>query len=189
MSTGAQIPRYDAIAIFQEIAQLLDPVCERIELAGSLRRGKPVVGDIEIVCVPKLRSESLDLFGSATKVAQRELELVDHLVETGVLEDRLSSDGKRARGEKFQRMRYKGVPVDIFAVIFPAQWGVIMTIRTGPADFSQRLVTPKPYGMMPLGMRVKEGALYDREQFVETPTELSFFEAIGLPYSVPEERG
>jgi DNA polymerase/3'-5' exonuclease PolX len=30
------------------------PRCERIEIAGSLRRGKPNVGDIEIFYVPRI---------------------------------------------------------------------------------------------------------------------------------------
>jgi len=41
----------------QRIAQIvkseLSPHCERIEIAGSIRRGKPEVKDIEIVAIPK----------------------------------------------------------------------------------------------------------------------------------------
>jgi len=35
------------------LKQELEPYCDRIEVAGSIRRQNPEVGDIEIVCIPK----------------------------------------------------------------------------------------------------------------------------------------
>ena len=35
------------------IVQQLTPLCERVELAGSLRRGKELVGDIDLVLLPR----------------------------------------------------------------------------------------------------------------------------------------
>ena len=48
--------------IAEGVKAKLAPHCERIEIAGSIRRGKPVVGDIEIVCVPH-QVQAMDLFG------------------------------------------------------------------------------------------------------------------------------
>jgi DNA polymerase/3'-5' exonuclease PolX len=39
--------------IAKRVLVLLRPFCERAEIAGSIRRGKPEVGDIEIVVIPK----------------------------------------------------------------------------------------------------------------------------------------
>jgi DNA polymerase/3'-5' exonuclease PolX len=51
----------------REVVDLLSPVCERIEVAGSVRREKAFVGDIEILCAPRVRHETqMDLFGQAT---------------------------------------------------------------------------------------------------------------------------
>ena len=72
---------------------------------------------------------------------------------------------------------------------YASSWGVLYTIRTGPADFSHKLVTPRLHGgWMPAGMHVKDGALWDRGAIVETPTEEAFFAALGLPYLAPEQR-
>ncbi|MBU2597552.1 MAG: hypothetical protein KJ757_08345 [Planctomycetes bacterium] len=42
-----------AKAIAEELKSLLEPACERITIAGSIRRQKPDVGDIELLCIPK----------------------------------------------------------------------------------------------------------------------------------------
>jgi DNA polymerase/3'-5' exonuclease PolX len=43
----------EALKIAQETVELLRPHCERIEIAGSIRREKPEPNDIEIVAIPK----------------------------------------------------------------------------------------------------------------------------------------
>ena len=65
MSEGPRIPRARALMLAQGLIETLRPHCERIEIAGSLRRGKPDVGDIELVCIPKA-DEMRDLFGGVT---------------------------------------------------------------------------------------------------------------------------
>ncbi|GAI50844.1 unnamed protein product, partial [marine sediment metagenome] len=42
-----------AKVIAENLRSLLAPVCARITIAGSIRRQKPEVGDIELLCVPK----------------------------------------------------------------------------------------------------------------------------------------
>jgi DNA polymerase (family 10) len=37
----------------RQIAKWLSPFCERLEVAGSIRRERPEVGDVDIVCIPK----------------------------------------------------------------------------------------------------------------------------------------
>lgn len=45
------------------ICYKLEPFCDKINIAGSIRRQKELVKDIEIVCLPKTVDE-MDLFGS-----------------------------------------------------------------------------------------------------------------------------
>ena len=42
-----------ARAIAEELKSLLEPGCERIPIAGSIRRRKSDIGYIELLCIPK----------------------------------------------------------------------------------------------------------------------------------------
>jgi len=52
-----------ALTIAEQCRKALAPYCERIEIAGSIRRGKPQVKDIELVAMPKMVPTGL--FGDA----------------------------------------------------------------------------------------------------------------------------
>lgn len=52
MSDNTRIPRDKALVIAEGIITWLESCCTKIEIAGSLRREKETVGDIEIVCQP-----------------------------------------------------------------------------------------------------------------------------------------
>jgi DNA polymerase/3'-5' exonuclease PolX len=171
--------------VAEMLVSFLRPACEKVEIAGSLRRGKAEVGDIEIVIEPTLEP----IFG-LFRLTMTYRNLLDPLLEE------LVAGKVVGRGERWGN-RYKtlsipelpGLKCDLFIVLPPAQWGVIFTIRTGPADFSRRLVTKRRYGgLLPSHMRIKDGALWIGEESAPTPTEQSFFEAIGLEWIPPEKR-
>jgi DNA polymerase/3'-5' exonuclease PolX len=193
-----RIPLAEARALAEEVVEMLRPACERIEIAGSIRRGKADVGDLEIVAVAKTEP-TLNLFGERTGGERNLLnELCDRLMAQGVLLLRLDKNGRAAYGSKYMRLTYRGTPLDLFATT-PHQWGVIFLIRTGPADYSHRLVTPTTqqftdsqgrrwWGLMPPGMNVKDGALWRGGQIIPTPEEWHVFRALGLAYLEPHER-
>ena len=52
-------PYSQVLPIAESLVEKLRPACERIEIAGSLRREKAMVGDIEIVAVPRLERDLL----------------------------------------------------------------------------------------------------------------------------------
>lgn len=52
MSEKQKQPLSRVLSVAQEIAGALDLGCVRVEIAGSLRRQKPDIGDIEIVALP-----------------------------------------------------------------------------------------------------------------------------------------
>ena len=56
--------------IAERIKSELAPHCDRIEIAGSIRRKKPEVKDIEIVCIPKPYETGLFASGIAKVVDQ-----------------------------------------------------------------------------------------------------------------------
>src|SRR3989304_1550303 len=99
------------LAQAQDIAEkylnLLRPHCLRIEIAGSIRREKLDVKDIEIVCIPQ------DVAGFVAQVKQ----------------------WPKVRGEPTGKYTQRNLPEGIKLDLFMAEernWGNILLIRTGP---------------------------------------------------------
>ena len=62
--TKTRVPLARAQVVAAEVVALLAPACERIEIAGSVRREKTDVGDIEIVCTPSVYHASQPVLGT-----------------------------------------------------------------------------------------------------------------------------
>ena len=168
-------------------AELL-PGCDRLEVAGSIRRGKPEPRDIELVAIPTIQmgTNYNDMFGGDVE-ENLLLEALDSVYSKN--EWALDQVLKR-NGPKYKRLVHlnSGICCDLF-IVTAESWGVQFTIRTGPGDFSKALVT-RARG---LGMRVDEGQLWrvhrdDSRTVVPTPTEQDFFTALRLPYLEPSAR-
>lgn len=175
------------------VAGLLRDGCERIEIAGSIRRGAPDVKDIEIVCVPKFQK---DLFGGVG------FDLLNETVRLRVRERRLQ--WRKAKGgfgapepSDLTDRRYYALgtvedepwPVDVFCVRAPAQWGAIFAIRTGPAEYAQRLVTAAHRRQLKCqDGRLVSLSLATNGAELATPEERDFIAACGMPFLAPNLR-
>jgi DNA polymerase/3'-5' exonuclease PolX len=197
VATGISYNAADIWPVAQSLAEALRPACVRLEIAGSLRRQKALVHDIEIVAMPRLER---DLFGDLvvprdglTVDAPTEL---DEVLARLVRQDRLClGDRMGSRYKKFwvsapDRPRIK---LDLFIVLPPAQWGVLFAIRTGPADFSHWIVTQRlAGGALPSHCRVLDGAvregLIGEGKIIPMPEENDFLEFLGLGWIEPAER-
>lgn len=187
-----RVPLDTARPIAEHLVGALTPFCERIELAGSIRRERPEVADVEIVAIPRIRAGQTDLFGAVTSEVDELDALVTDWHQNGIVRDRLDKNGRPAFGAKFKRLVYRcalgEMPLDLFSTTRD-QWGVIFAIRTGCSTFSHRLVTPTYQGgCMPMGLRVRDGSLWDGGREIPTPEEASFFEAIGVELLDPRAR-
>jgi len=167
----------DALEIANDLLAKLRPYCIRAEIAGSLRRGKADVKDIEIVCKPVL-TERWDLFG-------RPAGFWNSLDVVG-----LSDMGRIIKaGPRYKQIDLGPIVLDMFVVLPPAQWGVIFTIRTGPADFSHWCVTPrKAGGGLPSDCVVKDGQVWRGGQAIAMPEESDFLAFLGLGWIEPSDR-
>lgn len=203
--------RMPATVAMQHAARFLAAIAdvtERTQIAGSLRRGLPTAGDIEIVCTPKLEQiEATDMFGQAvaTHTVDRLGERMESLLQAGIVEKRSVRDGSFRWGGKHKRLTFQGAPIDLFCCD-AERWGLILTIRTGPYQYSHQLVTERGktlkvgtapngrpltrLGLLPAHLKVQGGWLTSRTsgERIPTPTEESFYDAIGLPWVAPEDR-
>lgn len=194
------MPLADATEIAREFIGLIEAYCERVIIAGSIRRQQPTVGDIEIVAIPRVETVStFDMFDMP--LGSEDVDYLDGFLNTGLalnaVQKRISEKGATAWGLKLKRLVFQGAAVDLFCTTAD-QWGVIATIRTGPADFSHALVSPHGVtvpginrtGRLPDRFRVQDGWLTSRVsgERIPTPTEEGFFETIGVPWVEPEDR-
>ena len=193
MSTVAtRVPLAEAERKANALMELLRPACIRIAIAGSIRRRKPDVGDIELLMVPKFEQyQTFDMFGelASAETVNRLDHYCDVLHDQDILRARLGKDGKAAWGSKYKRARFDGMAADLFSVLHPAQFGVLLAIRTGPATWSHRLVM-RDYagGMLPAGHVIRDGALWRGAEMLDTPDEETLFRQLGREYVPPEER-
>jgi len=164
------------------IKSKISPACKRIRLAGSIRRKKSIVKDIELVCELKSTSQ-----GKLNKI-------LNNLVLKNNI--KIIKDGDRYKQFVLLNIKQEElIKVDLFIVKAPAQWGIIYLIRTGSAEFSKRFVTEiKPNFRVKNGhleelRRVKDG-LGERKAYYtrQTPTERSVFRVVGWNYIRSENR-
>lgn len=123
------------------LVERLAPSCDRIEIAGSIRRDKPDVKDIELVVKPKFVEAPMPEQASFLNTAgPGRINAVDEAVrgwlDWGFATPRLDRNGHAAIGSSYKRLLVKGTDgdwyaLDLFSVIPPAQWGLIFLIRTG----------------------------------------------------------
>lgn len=159
---------WKAKQIAEKVKSELSSYCERIEIAGSIRRQKPNVKDIEIVAIPK--PYDIGMF------------------ETGIAQ--IVNKWKKVKGElpcKYtQRVLPEGIKLDLFFTE-PENWGLIYTIRTGSAEFSHQVLA---VNWVKAGYKSIEGNLYRMEDMkkIAIPEESDLFKLIGVKYVEPHLR-
>lgn len=169
MSTTAKNPHATVLLTAERIVTALRPFCHRIEIAGSLRRQRPMVGDIEIVCLPK---RPVNLFDEPLP-GKTELDLF--------LEERVKLV---KNGAKYKQFSYAGRQVDLF-LPSPETWGEVFLIRTGSHEFNLWLVQT----ICPArGVRFDGGRVYRSGVLLETREEIDVLNALELPWIEPSFR-
>ena len=160
------------------IVEILEPHCERIEIAGSVRRQKPLIGDIEIVCIPK---RDFDMFGAPTGVCADFSQAVEKW-------EKVRGD---ADGRYTQRIlpNTNGFTVDIF-MADTDNWGWIFALRTGSAIYAQRILLS---GLRKVDCFAENGYIYDYSNTL-SPRKLSIaeesdlYKLMKIEYIAPEKR-
>lgn len=162
-----------ALQIANQVKEKLSPHCTRIEIAGSIRRRRPWVNDIDIVCIPANQGQFIAALQSLGKIKVGGHKLIRCDLNKTITE-------------------YYGISLDVY-IATPETWATRLLIRTGSKSHNIRLCTlAKRRGMVlhanGSGLFKLKGFEGREEEKVAGDTEKSIFEALGLPYKPPEER-
>lgn len=191
----------EAKVIAVNIWEAMRPYCDIVKVAGSIRREKPEVKDIEIVALPKMIMGK-DLFGEDTEKV-RSMDFKNLVLGLGeVVKGKV--DGKYMQ----IHMANPEINVDLFMPDEADYWRQL-TIRTGSADWVARFIAGgwKNIGWCgsTVGLRLQEQCksellLNDKRQWrcivakdqqVLPPawkSEQEFFDWLKLKYIEPKHR-
>ena len=179
MSDGVKTPLHVARQYADLLVQQIEPVCERVEIAGSIRRQKPMVGDIEVVAIPK---PSVDLFGNKSYNSEIVYQAIQSKMENPLPFEK--------RGQFYACFKFCGMDTDLFLTT-PEKWGCIFLIRTGSADFSRRIMTRKwQGGYCPDNIFFMDGRMWcaGSTDPLDTLEESDVFHHLGMDWIEPEKR-
>ena len=167
-----------AKAIAEELKRLLAPTCDWIEIAGSIRRQKPEVGDIELLCIPK--------YIAGVDQLDRE---IGALFIQGILEFRLNKLGSRVYGPKNKLLRHveSGIGVDVFSTTEEC-WPVALVVRTGGEKTNKEIASRALEKGMRFHAYGRGFTLPDGKCELICHSEADVFKAVGLAYKEPWER-
>ena len=189
MSDGAAARLADAGAAAEDLVAVLQPACERIEVAGSIRRLVDVVHDVELVAIPQFEDRQSQLWDP------ERANLLWERLNWLILDGRLAMHPTDPKlGERYAKLVdvASGLQLDLFMVLPPAQWGVLFLIRTGSANYSNWFVK----AVRDRGFHVADGALHrgglgctlSSCEIVETPEERDVYAVTGIPFTPPHLR-
>jgi DNA polymerase/3'-5' exonuclease PolX len=164
-----KFPLIEAKKIAEDILEQLKPHCERIEIAGSIRRNKSDIGDVDLVMIPKNYETGLFSTGIST--------ILDNF-------EKVKGDLIYGQTRNAIRIHPKGLKLDCY-FCESDNYGLIKTIRTGSENFNRTILIP---AINRAGYRSRDGHLTFEDEIIEVTEEENLFKLIRLGYVEPEKR-
>jgi len=189
MSNRRDYPLTVASKVAAEMVLEIAPYCEKLQVAGSVRRCKRYVGDVEILYVPYFAKKKRGLFPGADVDVDLAEPLLNSLVEAKILSKRLNAKGTPMWGDKnkFAVHVATGIPIDFFATTLE-NWWVSLVVRTGSRETCMKLTN----GANNLGRSLKVsgcGVMDERtDEMLIAHSEEDVFRFCGQKYVAPEYR-
>jgi len=150
-----------AKAIAERVKALLEPVCWDVVVAGSIRRRRPLVNDIDLVLVPKDRYTVDSILMGLGKV--------------------------KLSGMKIARVQMDSISLDVYYAT-PETLATLLLIRTGSAENNIKLCTiakNRGWHLSASG----DGLFNEKRERIAGDSEESIYKALGVPYQEPWQRG
>lgn len=165
-----------ARALAEKVVEAIRPDCERVEIAGSIRRERAEVNDIDLVIIPK------DIGAIVRRVTQS-----CKLIRGGLTSVNIIAQFAGGPADGFQLdlfMAHNGV-ADLLQSV-PTNWGSLLLCRTGSMQHNIAIAERAkargghwdPY----------RGLFDEKRKLVASATEEEIYEALELPWREPTKR-
>jgi len=208
-------PYPEALPIAQKYLTMFEPLCHLAAIAGSIRRKRTYVKDIEIVCVPhqvevyEQRFKPLppmnDLF-SEQQISEPEppLKVIGYQPKQEFID--MVNSWEKVKGDPTGRYTQRILPdrmtLDLFIVVNEIDFYRQFAMRTGSADFSKNVISRQwvknGWRGTSDGLRRDSECVFKNDKYIcmaEKPTlppiwksEEEFFNWLGLEWCPPEHR-
>lgn len=155
-----RIPLKDAQRLAEHFQNQLHQIAERVAITGSVLRKAPVVGDVDLLILPKDLDQTL----------------------------RALADEDFKGDDRIQRKVFGNILVEIYIAHREKELGALKLYTTGDISFVRNMrEAARDFGLelTPYGLYVRES----HEPFLESPYERDYFETLGLPWTPPDQRG
>ena len=154
-----------------KIIRAIEQYCLKAQIAGSIRRRKGKVNDIDIVVEPKPQS-----WVQMIKEIRREFDAITEKQGEKLATLHMPFASKQGHGH---------VQVDLYRAS-QNTWGILLLIRTGSAEHNVylcKLAIRKGYRLA-----YSKGLLNEKGEIIASKTERDVFQALGLDYLPPRDR-
>ncbi len=171
----------------QTLSQWISPYCERVEIAGSVRRLRGNCNDVDLVVIPKVEEEK-DMFGT---VVQRRTPLIDFL--HSFVQTDMSATWRCVSGTSKEKpaathnlmLKLKKCDLDIF-IATPETFGTVLLCRTGSKEHN--IYIAEQARAKGLAWKTMIGIVDADGKVVASETEEQVLKAVGLDFIAPEKR-
>jgi DNA polymerase/3'-5' exonuclease PolX len=169
------------------VIEVLTPCCEKIMVAGSVRRRKETVHDVDIVLWPKVdyvAAGQTDLFGEVKTIA-RPVMLLNLLKDLDWYDAPLQEAWPR-----ILKLKPVGAPVEVPVELYLTEpdgsnWGALLQMRTGDERFNIMLCQRAQR----FGMKYRAGyGVFQGDKRMDDGTEDGIFRTLGLSGDISPER-
>ena len=154
-----------------KILQTIEPMCEKAQIAGSIRRRKGAINDIDIVVQPRA-----DFWLTIKRTVINEFDAVVEKQGDKLVTLYVPFASRQGQGH---------VQVDLYRAS-ESTWGILLLVRTGSKEHNVHLCNLA----ISKGQRLlySQGVVDKEGRVIAGKTEEEVFEALGLPYIIPKER-
>ncbi len=166
-----------------KILQTVTPFCEKAEIAGSLRRQRGRVNDIDIVVLPRAEPISSVNWLRLIQAVRADFDAVTDRQGSQLFVGYVPF---RRTLPSLCDINLDGhVQVDLYRAT-PSTWGVQLLVRTGSKEHNVMLCNLA----LSKGMRLQYSqGLVDKDgHVIAGRTEEEVFAAVGLPFLIPQDR-